>query len=95
MFRATMCPSSGAEDCEALSPRVGIVPWLQEGCQNRLAGSVSIEEFLVVRRTPQWTHYLLTGSDSLPAATAQYQHVAITLRSPQLLKMGTWLPETC
>ena len=27
--------------------------------------------------------------------TAQYQHVAITLRSCQLLKMGTWLPETC
>jgi len=24
-----------------------------------------------------------------------YQHVAITLRSRQLLKMGTWLPETC
>jgi len=40
-----MCPSSGADDCEVLLPRVGIVPWLQEGCQNRLAGSVSIEEF--------------------------------------------------
>ena len=49
----------------------------------------------VVLRTPQWTHYLLTGSDSLPAATAQYQHVAITLRCRQFLKMGTWLPETC
>jgi len=46
-------------------------------------------------RTPQWTHYLLTGSDSLPAAMAQYQHEAITLRSRQLLKTGTWLPETC
>jgi len=46
-------------------------------------------------RTPQWTHYLLTGFDSLPAATAQYQHVAITLRSSQLLYMSTWLPETC
>ena len=79
MFRATMCPSLGADDCVVLSPRVGIV---------------SIEQFVV--RTPQWTHYLLlTGSDSLPAATVQYQHVAITLRSRQLLKMGTWLPETC
>jgi len=38
---------------------------------------------------------ILCGSDSLPAATAQYQHVAITLRSRQLLKMGTQLPETC
>ena len=118
MFRATMCPSSGADDCVVLSPPVGIVLWLQEGCQNRLAGSVSVEEFVyftalqayeyleVVQgnyllklyelRTPQWTHYLLlTGSDSLPAAMAQHQHVVITLRSHQLLKMGTWLPETC
>jgi len=46
MFRATMCPSSGDDDCVVLSPRVGIVPWLQEGCQNRLTGSVSIEEFV-------------------------------------------------
>jgi len=45
MFRATVWPSSGADDCVMLSPRVGIVPWLQEGCQDRLAGSVSIEEF--------------------------------------------------
>ena len=65
MFRATMCPSSGADDYVVLSPRVGIVPWLQEGCQNRLAGSVSTEEFVLQEaRTPQWTHYLLTGSDS-------------------------------
>ena len=95
MFRATMCPSSGADDCVVLSPRVGVVLWLYEVCQNWLAGSVSIEGFVVVLRTPQWTHYLLTGSDSLPAATAQHQHVAITLRNRQLLKMGTWLPETC
>ena len=54
MFRATMCPSSGANDCVVLSPRVGIVPWLQEGCQNRLAGRVSTEEFVL--RNPQWTH---------------------------------------
>ena len=46
MFRATMCPSSGADDCVVLSPRVGIVPWLQESCQNRLAGSVSIGKFV-------------------------------------------------
>ena len=42
----TMCPSSGADDCVVLSPRVGVVPWLQEGCQNRLAGSVSIPVFV-------------------------------------------------
>jgi len=47
MFRATMYPSSGADGCVVLSPRVGIVPWLQEGCQNRLAGSVSIEHELL------------------------------------------------
>jgi len=55
MFRAIMCPSSGADDCVVLSPRVGIVPWLQEGCQNRLAGSVSIEEF-VARCATQKCH---------------------------------------
>ena len=88
------------------------VPWLQEGCQDRLAGSASMDEFVtqcsmvcrsicsyipyyVVLRTHTWTHYLLTGSDSLPAAMAQYQYVAIKLRSRQLLKMGTWLPEKC
>jgi len=75
MFRATICPSSGADDCVMLSPRVGIVPWLQEGCQNRLAGSVSIEEFV--------------------ATNSSMDTLAITLRSRQLLKMGTWLPETC
>jgi len=68
MFRATMFPSSGAADCVELSPRVGVVPWLQEGCQNWLAGSVSIEEFVL--RIPQWTYYLLTGSDSLPATNS-------------------------
>jgi len=46
MFWAIMCPSSGADDCVMLSPRVGVVPWLQEGCQDRLAGSVSIEDFV-------------------------------------------------
>ena len=30
MFRVTMCPSSGADDCVVLSPRVGIVPCLQK-----------------------------------------------------------------
>jgi len=33
------------------SPRVGIVPCLQEGCQNLLAGSVSIEEFVAQSAT--------------------------------------------
>ena len=33
MFRATMCPSSGADDCVVLSARVDVVSWLQEGCQ--------------------------------------------------------------
>jgi len=49
-----MRPFSGADDCVVLSPRVVIVLWLQEGCQNRLAGSVSIEEFVaLVLRTTQ------------------------------------------
>ena len=84
VFQATMCPSSGADDCVVLSPHVGIVPCVHWGVRST-----------IMLRTPQWTHYLLTSSDSLPAATAQYQHVAITLHSHQLLKMGTWLSETC
>ena len=40
-----------------LSPRVDIVSWLQEGCQNRLAGSVSIEEFVTMN----------SSMDTLPA----------------------------
>ena len=57
MFRATMCPSSGADDCVVLSPLVGIVPWLQEGCQYRLAGSVYTEEFVATN----------SSMDTLPA----------------------------
>jgi len=53
----TMCPSSGANNCVVLSPRVGIVPWLQEGCQNRSADSVSIEEFVATK----------SSVDALPA----------------------------
>ena len=37
----------------------------------------------------QWTYYLPTGLDNLPAATAH------TNSSRQLMMMGTWLPETC
>ena len=39
MFRATMCPSSGADDCVMC----WYVPWPQEGGQDRLAGSASME----------------------------------------------------
>ena len=46
------------------------VPWLQGGWQ--VVGP--------------WTHYLPTGLDNLPAATAH---------SRQLLMMISWLPETC
>ena len=44
--------------------------------------------------TLPWTQHLPTGLDNLPAATAQYQHKAITSRSRQLLMMGTLLPKT-
>jgi hypothetical protein len=43
MFRATMCPSSGADDGVMLSPRVDIVPGLQEGCQPKYVERV-VEE---------------------------------------------------
>ena len=42
------------------------VPWLQEGGQVRLEGSASMD----VKRAHPWMHYLPTGLDNLPAATA-------------------------
>ena len=58
--------------------------------------SASIEVFVASSSTnSSMDALLLTGLESLPAATAQYQHVVIKLRGRQLLTMGTWLPETC
>jgi len=68
MFRATMCPSSGADDWLVFPPRVDIELWLQKGCQNRLVGSVSIEGF--VAQLP------LNGHTT-------YQPVLTTLLQPQ------------
>jgi len=49
MFRATMCPSSGADDCVMLSPRVGMC----RGCRkvvDRLAGSETMDGFVAQLR---------------------------------------------
>ena len=58
------------------------VRWLQGGCQDRLAGSASMDALTANR---SWPHSRSHGT---------YQHEAITSRS-QLLMMGTRLPETC
>ena len=63
------------------------VPWLREGCQDRLADSASMDGFvaqLPANRTwpPSCSH-------------STYQHKAIPSHTRQLLMMGTWLPETC
>ena len=79
MFRATMCPSSGADDCVILQPRVGKC----RGCRKAVKTG-----WQVVR--PQ--DALPTQP---PCSHGTYQHKAITSRSRQLLMMGTWLPETC
>ena len=39
-----MCPSSGADDCVIVIASCWYVPWLQGGCQDRLAGSTSTPE---------------------------------------------------
>ena len=50
MFRATMCPSSGADDCVMLYIALcWYVPWLQEGGQVRLVGSASISLLIVAQ----------------------------------------------
>ena len=59
------------------------VPWLQGGCQDRLAGSASMDALPANR---SWQPSCSHGT---------YQHEVITSRSRQLLMMGTWLPETC
>ena len=59
------------------------VPWLQEGGQDRLAGSASMDAPTTNRTWPP------------SCSHGTYQHEAITSRSRQLLMMGTWLPETC
>ena len=59
------------------------VPWLQGGCQARLAGSASMDA-------------LPTNRTWLPSCShGTYQHKTITSRSRHLLMMGTWLPESC
>jgi hypothetical protein len=60
MFRATMCPSSGADDC--IMPRVGMC----RGCREVVKTGWQVAAL----RTHPWTHYLPTGLDNLPAATA-------------------------
>jgi len=59
------------------------VPWLQGGCQVRLAGSASMDALPTNWSWPP------------PCSHGTYQHKAITSRSRHLLIMGTWLPETC
>ena len=59
------------------------VPWLQGGCQDRLAGSASMDALPTNRTWPSSCNH------------GTYQHEAITSRSRQPLMMGTWLPETC
>ena len=83
MFRATMCPSSGADDCVMLWPCVGMCRGCREGCQVWLARSASMDG-LPANRT--WQPSRSHGT---------YQHETRTSHSRQLLMMGTWLPETC
>ena len=47
MFRATMCPSSGADDCVMLQPRVGMC----RGCRK-----VVKTGWQVVRPMDAWAH---------------------------------------
>ena len=86
MFRATLCPSSGADDLVVFLPRVVLC----RGCvggQIRLAGCVSIGKY-VAQRTSQWTHNQPTGSDRLHSHGTTLHAAKIPL-SRQLLRMDT------
>jgi hypothetical protein len=75
------------------------VPWLREGCQDRLVGSASMDEFVAQLLLCYELIYGRTPCQPVLTAFLQprhnYQHEAKTSRSRQLLMMGTWLPETC
>ena len=57
-----------------LSPRVDIVPWLQEGGQDRLAVSVSIEE-LVLTAFPQPRHIPTRGDNTTQSSAPEDGHM--------------------
>ena len=71
MFRATLCPSSGADDIVVFLPLVvychGCV-----GCQIRLAGCVSIGEYVAQRATysPVDTWHYTTRSKNTTKSSA-------------------------
>ena len=94
MFRATLCPSSGADDLMVFLPR-GVVPWLCR--QSDQVGWLCVHWEVysrVVLRTSQWTHNQPTGSDRLHSHSTT-PHAAKIPLSRQLLRMGTRWPETC
>jgi len=70
----------------SVSPCVGIVPWLQEGCQNQLAGCDTNSSMDTLPANRFWQPSCSHGTKPTCGET---------LLSRQLLKMGTWLPETC
>ena len=92
MFRATMCPSSGADDCVMLSPRVGMC----RGCGKVVKSGWQVVPSRASCATNSSMDTLLANRTWQPSCShGTYQHEAITSRSRQLLMMGTWLPKTC
>jgi len=78
MFRATMCPSSGANDCDVNAP-CWYVPWLQYGCQARLAGSVSMDGFVSSTCLQYVALLSLDGINAgLPLVALLFQHLRHT-----------------
>ena len=57
-----------------------------------MVGCVSIREYVVVLRTPQWTHNQPTGSDRLHSHGTK-PHAAKVPLSRQFLRMGTRYPK--
>ena len=67
MFRASLCPSSGEQrPCYCIWCVVLVLlDVVFSGC-----GALSCRMRVAALRTHPWTHYLPTGLDNLPAATA-------------------------
>jgi len=96
VFRATLCPSSGADNLVVFFA-CGVVLWLcrRSDPVSCLCVHWEVRSTTIVLHTSQWTHKQLTGSDRLHShGTTPHVEKKIPL-SRQLLKMGTRWPETC
>ena len=85
--------------CDLVCKLKKYIPVAAEGCQNRLADSMSIEGFTRLRKTTKTKEHIDPHTTNMPEFNTAYcystiPHTTITPLSRQLLMMGVELPET-